>query len=150
MFEDSLEEKFSMFDIDDYGVKVITEQTLVKPGINSINAILESSDGALKSFNGEKEENDAKDKIVEGIGENGAVKATNDLGEDYQKKEESASLSDKEVSSDGTDQFVDARSSTQFDGASGDGTTEISDEIKVQMGEIEDEKGYEYDKEVSL
>ncbi|VIO97065.1 Uncharacterized protein BM_BM9772 [Brugia malayi] len=94
----------------------------------------------------DEKENDFKDKRFGGIGD-GTEKDNNDSEEDYKTKEDSTSIDDRQASSDETDHFVDAKSSSQVDGGSGDDTVEISDETKEQMEEIQDEEGYEYEEE---
>uniref|UniRef100_A0A1I7V765 Protein CASC3 n=1 Tax=Loa loa TaxID=7209 RepID=A0A1I7V765_LOALO len=112
--------------------------------INNTAAIVEPSDAVFVSSDEKKEKNDLKDG---GVTETGEGIEKDNLEKDYKAKEESTSLDDKEASSDEVDHFVDAKSSTQIDGASGDDTVENSEEIKEQTEEIQDEDGYEYDDE---
>uniref|UniRef100_A0AAF5PFV5 Protein CASC3 n=1 Tax=Wuchereria bancrofti TaxID=6293 RepID=A0AAF5PFV5_WUCBA len=111
-----------------------------KGRVNDIAATVEQSSPS----DGEKK-NDLKDERFGAIGDN--TEKDNNDSEDYKTKEDSTSVDDRQASSDETDYFVDAKSSTQVDGASGDDIVEISDETKEQMEEIQDEEGYEYEEE---
>uniref|UniRef100_A0A0R3RZV5 Protein CASC3 n=1 Tax=Elaeophora elaphi TaxID=1147741 RepID=A0A0R3RZV5_9BILA len=144
-------------DSTEHNLKSVSDQTsksevttptglAVESQINTTAAIVESSDAAFKPSGREKEENDLKNKRVEGTDEDREKENSYSEG-DYQIKEEFTSLDEKEASSDEADHFVDAKSSTQISGASGDDAAEIGEEIKEQIEEIQDEEGYEYDEE---
>ncbi|VDK88972.1 unnamed protein product, partial [Litomosoides sigmodontis] len=122
------------------------DSPLPESQINATDAIIEQSDVAFTPSSGENEENYVKDETVRGIDE-GMEKEDSDSEGDFKTQERSTSLADKEASSDETDHFVDAKSYTQMDGASGDDAVEIGEEAKEQTEEIQDEEGYEYDEE---
>ncbi|VDO34015.1 unnamed protein product, partial [Onchocerca flexuosa] len=148
---------FNLSNSNECNLKIISDQTLKSevpassgpaPSENQINtatsAVVDTSDATFIPSGGEKKENDLKD---EGIEEIRTEKDSSGVEGNYKIEEKSVSLDDKEVSSDETDHFVDAKSSTQIDDGSGDDAIEISGETKERTEEIQDEEGYEYDEE---
>uniref|UniRef100_A0A8R1TN41 Protein CASC3 n=1 Tax=Onchocerca volvulus TaxID=6282 RepID=A0A8R1TN41_ONCVO len=128
--------------------EVVPASSNPAPSENQINSaistVVETSDASFMPSDGEKKEKDLKD---EGIGGIRTEKDSNGSEGNYKIKKKSVSVDDKEASSDETDHFVDAKSSTHIDDGSGDDTIEISGEAKEQTEEIQDEEGYEYDEE---
>lgn len=148
-----LQDSANSFDSSDQTLKpkvtTSVDPALSESQINATDTVVEQSDVAFIPTSGENEENDLEDERVREINE-GMEKEDSDSEGDYKTQEGSTSLADKEASSDETDHFVDAKSYTQMDGASGDDAAEIGEEAKEQTEEIQDEEGYEYDEEVGL
>uniref|UniRef100_A0A915Q233 Protein CASC3 n=1 Tax=Setaria digitata TaxID=48799 RepID=A0A915Q233_9BILA len=118
-----------------------TSETLVSPAAATI--LLPDASSPPSD---EEKENHSKNEGVSEINEDTIIGRNGPEG-GRKTREESPLLDDKETSSDETDHFVDAKSSAQMYGASGDDPAEISGETKEQTEEIRDEEGYEYDEE---
>lgn len=126
-----------------------TESVLPESEINATTAVVEETDTAFIPSNDGKNEIDLKDDKIRKTDDHDTAKENSGSEGDSKTREEYMSLDDKEASSDEGDHFVDAKSSTQIDGNSGDGLPE-GDETKEQTEEIQDEEVYEYDEEVGL